>query len=162
MFSLGRLLFGSLVAFARPRAALSAEILALRHQLGVFERSSGRVGTLGKLDGVRQGLEPGLNLVDNNVWYSLVTSASEAETVPKNTSIALNERFTDFIEEQVAAGRYGNASEVIRAGLRLLEEREAKLRSLRQAIDDGLKSGPAEKFDVEEFIAARTRNSKRG
>jgi antitoxin ParD1/3/4 len=82
--------------------------------------------------------------------------------VPKNTSVALNEHFADFVREQVAAGRYGNASEVIRAGLRLLEEREAKLRSLRQAIDEGLKSGPAERFDVEEFIAAKARESKRG
>jgi antitoxin ParD1/3/4 len=86
----------------------------------------------------------------------------EAETVPKNTSIALSEHFADFVEEQVAAGRYGNASEVIRAGLRLLEEREAKLRSLREAIDEGLKSGPAEKFNVEEFIAAKAREPKRG
>lgn len=82
--------------------------------------------------------------------------------MPKNTSVALSEHFAGFVDEQVAAGRYGNASEVIRAGLRLLEEREAKLRSLRQAIDEGLKSGPAEKFDVEEFIAAKARESKRG
>lgn len=66
------------------------------------------------------------------------------------------------VKEQVAAGRYGNASEVIRAGLRLLEEREAKLRALRQAIDEGLSSGAAERFDVEEFIAAKARESKSG
>jgi len=82
--------------------------------------------------------------------------------VPKNTSIALNEHFADFVKEQVADGRYGNASEVIRAGLRLLEEREAKLRALRQAIDEGLESGPAESFDVEEFIASKARESRRG
>jgi antitoxin ParD1/3/4 len=80
--------------------------------------------------------------------------------VPKNTSIALNEHFTDFVREQVAAGRYVNASEVIRAGLRLLEEREAKLRALRQAIDEGLESGAAESFDVEEFIASKARESR--
>lgn len=82
--------------------------------------------------------------------------------MPKNTSIALNEHFAGFVKEQVAAGRYGNASEVIRAGLRLLEEREAKLRALRQAIDEGLSSGAAERFDVEEFIAAKARESKSG
>jgi antitoxin ParD1/3/4 len=86
----------------------------------------------------------------------------EAEKVPKNTSIALNEHFAGFVKEQVAAGRYGSASEVIRAGLRLLEEREAKLRALRQAIDEGLSSGAAERFDVEEFIAAKARESKSG
>ena len=82
--------------------------------------------------------------------------------MPKNTSIALNEHLTDFVKEQVAGGRYGNASEVIRAGLRLLEEREARLRALRQAINEGLESGPAESFDVEEFIASKARESRRG
>jgi len=70
----------------------------------------------------------------------------------KNTSIALSEHFTVFVEEQVSRGRYGNASEVIRAGLRLLEEREANLEALRQAIGEGLQSGPAEPFDVDAFI----------
>ena len=79
----------------------------------------------------------------------------------KNTSIALGEHFAAFIEEQVAQGRYGNMSEVVRAGLRLLEEREAKLRSLRAAIDEGLGSGPAETFDVEAFIAEKDRKRKR-
>ena len=57
--------------------------------------------------------------------------------MPKNTSITLSEHFVTFIEEQVSEGRYGNASEVIRAGLRLLEEREAKLDALRRAINEG-------------------------
>ncbi len=57
--------------------------------------------------------------------------------MPKNTSITLSEHFVAFIEEQVSEGRYGNASEVIRAGLRLLEEREAKLDALRRAINEG-------------------------
>ena len=57
--------------------------------------------------------------------------------MPKNTSITLSEHFATFIEEQVSEGRYGNASEVIRAGLRLLEEREAKLDALRRAINEG-------------------------
>jgi antitoxin ParD1/3/4 len=43
----------------------------------------------------------------------------------KNTSISLGEHFTTFVESQIAEGRYASASEVIRAGLRLLEEREA-------------------------------------
>lgn len=73
----------------------------------------------------------------------------------KNTSIALGEHFATFVEEQVSRGRYGNASEVVRAGLRLLEEREAKLKALRVAIEEGLESGPAEPFDVEAFIAEK-------
>lgn len=79
----------------------------------------------------------------------------------KNTSITLGEHFAAFVEDQVTAGRYGNASEVIRAGLRLLEEREAKLKALRQAIDEGLQSGPAEPFDVDAFIAEKARERKR-
>ena len=80
----------------------------------------------------------------------------------KNTSITLGEHFAEFVEEQISQGRYGSASEVVRAGLRLLEEREAKLRALRAAIVEGLESGPAEPFDVEAFIAEKDRERKRG
>ena len=79
----------------------------------------------------------------------------------KNTSIALGDHFAAFVEEQLSEGRYGSASEVLRAGLRLLEEREAKLSALRAAIEEGLESGPAEPFDVEAFIAGKTRDRKR-
>jgi antitoxin ParD1/3/4 len=79
----------------------------------------------------------------------------------KNTSIALGEHFASFVEEQVSQGRYGNMSEVVRAGLRLLEEREAKLKALRAAIDEGLESGPAEEFDVEAFIEEKNLERRR-
>jgi antitoxin ParD1/3/4 len=79
----------------------------------------------------------------------------------KNTSIALGEHFAAFVEEQITQRRYGNASEVVRAGLQLLEEREARLKALRAAIDEGLESGPAEPFDVEAFIAEKDRERKR-
>ncbi|MFM9941038.1 MAG: type II toxin-antitoxin system ParD family antitoxin [Hyphomicrobiaceae bacterium] len=52
-------------------------------------------------------------------------------------SVALGEHFERFIADQVAAGRYNNDSEVVRAGLRLLEEHELKLRELRVLIDEG-------------------------
>lgn len=73
----------------------------------------------------------------------------------KNTSIALGEHFQDFVQEQVAEGRYGSASEVIRAGLRLLEEHNVRLAALRNAIQEGIDSGPAEPFDFDKFINAR-------
>lgn len=73
----------------------------------------------------------------------------------RNTSVSLGENFTRFIDEQVADGRYGSASDVVRAGLRLLQEREAQLEALRTAVDDGDRSGPAAPFDVEAFIARK-------
>lgn len=71
----------------------------------------------------------------------------------KNTSISLGDHFTDFIDAQVESGRFKSASEVLRAGLRLLEEREAKLQALRDAIREGEESGDALPFDLELFLA---------
>ena len=58
----------------------------------------------------------------------------------KNTSIVLGDHFEQFISSQIASGRYGSASEVIRASLRLLEERERRLGSLREALVEGERS----------------------
>ncbi|WP_316364902.1 type II toxin-antitoxin system ParD family antitoxin [Candidatus Thiodiazotropha sp. CDECU1] len=55
----------------------------------------------------------------------------------KNTSITLNEHFDSFIANQLKNGRYSSTSEVVRAGLRLLEEEEAKLIALRKMLDEG-------------------------
>lgn len=71
----------------------------------------------------------------------------------KNTSVALGDHFEDFIGGRLAAGRYGSASEVVRAGLRLLEETESKLEALQAALIAGENSGTAMPFDSEEFIA---------
>lgn len=54
--------------------------------------------------------------------------------MPRNTSISLGDHFTDFIGERVASGRYNSASDVVRAGLRLLEEHEARVEALRDAL----------------------------
>lgn len=64
--------------------------------------------------------------------------------MPKNTSVTLGSHFEKFISEQVSQGRFGSASEAIRAGLRLLEEQEIHLSLLRRALIAGEESGPAE------------------
>ena len=62
----------------------------------------------------------------------------------KNTSITLGDHFDDFVARQVKSGRYGSVSEVIRTGLRVLEDTETKLETLRELLDDGEKSGFAD------------------
>jgi antitoxin ParD1/3/4 len=76
----------------------------------------------------------------------------------KNTSFSIGEHFTGFVDAQVQEGRYSNASDVIRAALRLLEERETKLAALRAALIEGEESGESTPFDFEAFIA-RKRNA---
>ncbi len=62
----------------------------------------------------------------------------------KNTSITLGRHFDAFIAQQVQSGRFASASEAIRAGLRLLEERQLKLAALQRALEEGEKSGPGD------------------
>jgi antitoxin ParD1/3/4 len=73
----------------------------------------------------------------------------------KNTSISLGDHFSDFVDRQLAHGRYGSASEVIRAALRLLEEHEVRLEALRAALIEGEQSGPSEPFDFDRFVEER-------
>ena len=72
-------------------------------------------------------------------------------TMSNNTSIELG-GFGDFVDSQVKTRRYGSKSEVIRAGLRLLQERETKLEALRVAVREGVESGSPEHFDFDEFV----------
>ncbi len=73
----------------------------------------------------------------------------------KNTSVSLGDHFAGFIENSVDSGRYNSASDVVRAGLRLLEEQEATLQTLRKALLDGENSGPAEAFSFDNFIGEK-------
>ena len=70
----------------------------------------------------------------------------------KNTSVSLGEHFDQFIATQLAKGRYGSATEVVRAGLRLLETEEQKLEMLRKLLAEGRASGTAD-YSYESFMA---------
>lgn len=76
------------------------------------------------------------------------------------SSYTLGNHYETFVRDLLATGRYASASEVVRDGLRLLEDREnqreAKIAALRDAIRQGLDSGPAASLDIE-AIKARAR-----
>jgi antitoxin ParD1/3/4 len=81
----------------------------------------------------------------------------------RNTSVSLSEHFVDFANQQVSSGRYGSISEVVRAGLRLLEEREFQLRNLKDALAEGEASGVATDFNMDTYLdELRTKNRKSG
>lgn len=73
----------------------------------------------------------------------------------RNTSITLGDHLADFVDQQVALGRYGSASDVVRAGLRLLEEHELKVDALRAELAEGENSGLPQPFDVEAFLRSK-------
>ena len=82
-------------------------------------------------------------------------------TMGKNTSVSLGDYFEEFVESRIAEGRYKNASEVLRAGLRLLEEEENKVVALKSAIQEGINSGVAKNFDPEKHLASLKAGKKR-
>ena len=71
----------------------------------------------------------------------------------RNTSVALGPHFTGFIDAQVQGGRYGSASDVVRAGLRLLEEHEIRVKALQEALNAGRQSGEPRPFDSTAFLS---------
>lgn len=73
--------------------------------------------------------------------------------MPHNTSVSLSDHFKKFMDEAVASGQYGSGSEVIRDGLRLLQEKQQQIEYLRQALKEGQESGLAEPFSADEFLA---------
>jgi antitoxin ParD1/3/4 len=70
----------------------------------------------------------------------------------RNTSISIGNYFDNFIQSRISAGRFKNASEVVRAGLRLLEEEENRIIALRDAIQEGIESGTADDFNPESHL----------
>jgi antitoxin ParD1/3/4 len=70
----------------------------------------------------------------------------------RNTSISIGDHFDNFIQNRISTGRFKNASEVVRAGLRLLEEEENRIIALRVAIKEGIESGIANNFTSESHL----------
>ncbi|MCE2957814.1 MAG: type II toxin-antitoxin system ParD family antitoxin, partial [Flammeovirgaceae bacterium] len=70
----------------------------------------------------------------------------------RNTSVSLGDHFEEFVDDKISTGRFKNASEVIRAGLRLLEEEESKMLALKKAITEGIESGVAVNFDPKKHL----------
>lgn len=70
----------------------------------------------------------------------------------KNTSVVLGERYDKFIAQLLEDGRYASASEVLREGLRLVEEREQKFKALNDALEKGELSEVVHDFDPDAFI----------
>jgi antitoxin ParD1/3/4 len=79
----------------------------------------------------------------------------------RNTSVSLGDYFEGFVESRIAEGRFKNASEVIRAGLRLLEEEENKVIALRSAIQEGIHSGIAKDFNPKQHLEGLKARRKR-
>ncbi len=73
----------------------------------------------------------------------------------QNTSVSLDDHFSNFLAQEVRSGRYRSASEVVRAGLRMLEDQETQLTALRAALVAGEESGSPEDFDFDAFIASK-------
>jgi antitoxin ParD1/3/4 len=79
--------------------------------------------------------------------------------MPTNRSISPDDDFADFVDGKLRSGRDGTASELVCAGLRLLEERQAALLALREAIGAGERSGPAVAADFDAFLDGRRRGA---
>jgi antitoxin ParD1/3/4 len=78
----------------------------------------------------------------------------------RNTFVSLGNYFEDFVENRILEGRFKNASEVIRAGLRLLEEEENKVIALRTAIQEGIDSGIVKNFNAKNILETLKANKR--
>lgn len=80
----------------------------------------------------------------------------------RNTSVSLGDYFESFVDSKVSEGRFSSASEVIRAGLRLLEEEENKVLALKNAIQAGIESGIVEGFDPHKHLESLKAKKQNG
>lgn len=79
----------------------------------------------------------------------------------RNTSMSLGDYFENFVDNSISEGRYKNASEVIRAGLRLLEEEENRFKVLKNAIQEGIDSGISKNFNSKKHLTLLKANKRK-
>ncbi len=79
----------------------------------------------------------------------------------RNTSVSLGDHFESFVDHQISEGRYENTSEVIRAGLRVLEDEENCIGILKSAIVEGIDSGFLTNFDSKKHLAKIKASTKK-
>lgn len=84
--------------------------------------------------------------------YQILVYLLKQKKMNKNTSISLGNHFDTFVQDSISNGRFKNASEVVRAGLRMLEEDENKFIALKKAIQEGVGSGIAHDFDPQKHL----------
>lgn len=79
----------------------------------------------------------------------------------RNTSMSLGDYFENFVDSSISEGRYKNASEVVRAGLRLLEEEENRIKILKNAIREGIDSGISKNFNPAKHLTLLKANKRK-
>lgn len=77
--------------------------------------------------------------------------------MPRTTSITIGEHLDHFINQMIESGRYGSTSEVVRSALRLLEEQELRNTQLREALEEGVRSGESA-LTLQEIAARKKRD----
>lgn len=82
----------------------------------------------------------------------LTFAAKNILTMSRTVTASIGPHYEEFIRNSILSGRYNNASEVIREGLRRLEDDEKRLEFLKAAIQKGIDSGICENFDPEEHL----------
>jgi antitoxin ParD1/3/4 len=92
-------------------------------------------------------------MIDLNKYQFLAYLNRIKNFMSKNTSITLGKHFENLIRKSIQSGRYSSVSEVVRAGLRLLEKEESKIQALRNAIEAGEESGYVENFDAKQHLS---------
>jgi antitoxin ParD1/3/4 len=105
----------------------------------------------------------GIIIFSNHLFdYQNLVTLLNLNVMGRNTSISLGNHFESFIETTVSSGRFNNASEVVRAGLRLLEEEENRITLLHNAISEGIESGRATDFDPKKHFETLKSGKKNG